>query len=313
MGFFSWFRWFWEKVSNKSRGKRITSFPSLDLDHPKTPCQTKYHNVFASAASIYDCVVGDLAKSDLVDEQVITIDSDYLEEIAVSSVMAAALRRYRRLFVVAWDGDGETSLILTRSLFDLMVTMLLIKQDPKNAELYVKFGAIEHKWMLDQLETSFSSTVYDKKKKEEILKIYDSFEPLFKNNRGKVRRRWHPLNFTDRASRVGLDLHQEIGFDRYSKITHGNFSALLEYAEVYPEGKLRISILASDKNIGEAITESGKFLLIIFAAFAETFGLNDLSPETVGGYQTLLKHKEYQDCLAKNLWLKEWMEKIIGI
>ncbi len=289
--------------------QQIKLFPKIDLDNPVEEWQKQHRNLFVHACSCYEWLILDLERAGFIRGNVLKSKKTDFDKVAIAGLTTTAFRRFFRLIDAGWSGDGETALILTRALFDLAVSALLIRQDQQNGELFVKFNVIQGRKVLTAWGAHFRPSLGPDEKKEEHDLYYKEFAPLFTAD-GKVRDSWHPKwRISDRAALVGLKEHYELGFSRYAEVSHGGPGNLFDYCKASENEGLEFSLGPNGKDIGEALTEGAKYLCIIFAAFADLNQVQDLSKAVLGSKESILKHEDYQTCIQKNPWLKDWLTK----
>jgi len=187
--------------------------------------------------------------------------------IASLALAAKALKNYQAILILCSHGFGEAALVVVRGLFEDVVNLAYISQEPvERAQLFAEFNIIEKKRLLANLERAGMGTEQEEADWQQNWEAeYQRLRPKFLTQRGEDAQYWSGLNVRQMCTAVDeatapltrpLLKAYHLLYVYVSQYTHGG-SSLAAGAFVEgpgPKGALIALFRPSDSEVGEALT-----------------------------------------------------------
>lgn len=206
------------------------------------------------------------------------IDVNNLKHVFMLFVLCKALKTHGAIFFLSRSGFGEDSVVLTRSLFELMVDALYILNDGtgKRLKRYINYDWIERKKMSDyalsneQINNILGEKEIASETIVEIEEIYDEIKDDYKNMG------WGDKNIEKRAKEVGRWDNYKTVYKIACQFSHSSPRSMNNYLEENND-KLILLYEPSDNYCKESLLSSFDFLIDIFQKANEIFnwGVDD--------------------------------------
>lgn len=186
--------------------------------------------------------------------------------IASLALAAKALKNYQAVLTLCSHGFGEAALVVVRGLFEDVVNLAYISQEPGGrAQLFAEFNIVEKKRLLANLERAGLETEQEEADWQANWEAeYQRLRPKFLTQRGEDAQYWSGLNVRQMCEAVDetaqpltrpLLKTYHLLYVYVSQYTHGG-SSLAAGAFVEgpgPQGSLRALFRPSDSEVGEAL------------------------------------------------------------
>jgi len=226
-------------------------------------------------------------------------------EMVVFLLGEMCVRNFREIGLLAENGYGWGATSHLRGMFERVVTMKYVHQNPTEAISFIKYGYVQNWKAAKVLKNSIGLPPELDEKLVEMENEYKSVDKEFLIDDCKtcqtkrVNYTWNKLDLISMAKKVG-GLENVIYPAYYLPITqnHATFSSLEKQLSQSNDGKLFYDT-EKEYTAGEtSITYAHLLLLHVFNIQIEHFQLNDLGP---------LIQKAYEHHLAS--WLPEKLDK----
>ena len=124
----------------------------------------------------------------------------------VGQMAAAAANTYGALLTLVLNGYGHDALKLARSLFEIELNILWLKNHPEDLADFLDYNIIQQKQLYDMLSEDQKQQV-PKERYEQMMQDYNRLLPRFATGRDKTRARneWCRESLFDRAKEAGPD------------------------------------------------------------------------------------------------------------
>lgn len=188
-------------------------------------------------------------------------------QITSLALAAKALKNYQAVLTLCSHGFGEAALVVVRGLFEDIVNLAYISQEPgERAQLFAEFNIIEKKRLLANLERAGLESKQEQDDWQQNWEAeYQRLRQKFLTQRGEDAHYWSGLNVRQMCEAVDqatVTLTRPLLKTYYllyvyvSQYTHGG-SSLAAGAFVEgpgPGGTLRAMFRPSESEVGEALT-----------------------------------------------------------
>ncbi len=200
------------------------------------PVYTKYKPFFDSAAKM----------APIVTEMTATPVQGRLSQI-VGTNGGRSANTHGALLTLVLNGYGHDAMKLARSLFEIEMNIIRLRDHPDEIEDFMGYHFIQQKQLYD-LFTDEQKNQVSKKRYGEMMSAYNAVLPRFATKRDKTRPRneWCGISLYERAKEAGpdyLDLYRMF-YRQASSIHHLDFSGLAAHsdanmlADMAPSGHL---------------------------------------------------------------------------
>ena len=156
-------------------------------------------------------------------EEAITSVERNLYKILVLYFFGKSSKTFRSIHLLCKHRFSEDAGILTRSLFDLVVTLLYISRaSDERALLYAEYGIILkkrlHETLAKEPEDPWRQKILASKSSEARAKDRAEYERV--KNKYTNKYKWSGLSIKDMAKEVGLNWHYDFVYYQLSELAH---------------------------------------------------------------------------------------------
>jgi len=194
-----------------------------------------------------------------------------------------AYKTHASLLILCKSGSGQDAAILTRSLFELAVTVSYILNDvtDNRIERFMEFDWVIRQTMCGYLKSK--PKLNEKlqreaeKRKVSIDKIIQKAEEVQKKHKYDKRKGWSDKSIKGMAEEVGLGDLYLTAYRLFSNLHHSAVSTINEYLNIDKDGAIEIDSGPSSKWVEQSLVGAFHFFGIIIEKWSEYFhlGLND--------------------------------------
>jgi hypothetical protein len=214
-------------------------------------------------------------------------------------LFAKSHKTFWAIDILAQRGFGQDAAILTRSLFELLVTTKYLTKEEKSVDRYSHYDCILRKRLIDKykedikngkisLSAEVQALLNDKEKMAEVEKSYQIAEPYFKENRRKDA--WSGKTIKEMAEEVGLYHEYNYFYWLLSHQVHSNSMSMRDYIN-FSGGEIECESGPSERFVKEVLRYSFLFFLDVLEVVNQTFqlGFKDQISESAHAYNLVFQ------------------------
>jgi hypothetical protein len=198
----------------------------------------------------------------------------------------SSFKTFRSILFLCNKGHGEDAMTLTRTIFDIYVTLKYIQMNPEDRIYkFMNYNLLENKFRLDEVKRQNSKMSLEIKRlylerEEEILENYNKIKGFYVKEGDNEERalkkfksgRWAEINRREMAKKVGLEDNYNCIFPFTSCFVHPHPLGLSGfYKESDSESSFRPG--ASMNGIFLALPTAMRYFLFILREWTDIFGL----------------------------------------
>ena len=185
-------------------------------------------------------------------------------------VLGKAYKTHGAILFLCAQGYGEDAAILTRSLFDLSITLLYILKDPTNKRVlrYFRYDSIIRKKMFDYAKDVptfaklFKERELHPKPGDTTLKEVEKYAKLAQGKYNYGRMGWSDKPIRQMAEEVGREGAYQTVYYLQSNITHSTVRTMNDYVKAHDKG-YTVDIGRGESWVQEDLVASFDFFLAI--------------------------------------------------
>ncbi|KKR22492.1 MAG: hypothetical protein UT54_C0067G0020 [Candidatus Daviesbacteria bacterium GW2011_GWB1_39_5] len=192
-------------------------------------------------------------------------------KVALSTFMfGKAYKTHGAILFLCAQGYGEDAAILTRSLFDLSITLLYILKDPTNKRVlrYFHYDSIIRKKMYDYAKTVptfaklFEERKLHPKPGDTTIEEVEKYAKLVQEKHNYGRMGWSDKPIRQMAEEIGREGAYQTVYYLQSNITHSAVRTMNDYVKAHDKG-YTVDIGRSESWVEEDLIASFDFFLTI--------------------------------------------------
>ena len=209
--------------------------------------------------------------------------------------LGKAYKTHGAILFLCAQGYGEDAAILTRSLFDLSITLLYILKDPTNKRVlrYFHYDSIIRKKMFDHAKgvptfaKLFEERKLHPKPGDTTIEDVEKYAKLAQEKYNYGRMGWSDKPIRQMAEEVGREGAYQTVYYLQSNITHSAVRTMNDYVKAHDKG-YTVDIGQGESWVQEDLIASFDFVLAIASRCNKTLRLgiakqlNDLSKRYLG-------------------------------
>jgi len=219
--------------------------------------------------------------AEFAQHQITAPDTPHDREVAkvLAFKFAQAVRMFRSLIMLARSGDGTSSLILMRALFESLVDVAYLIENPKDVWRYLEEAAdLEFKLRHACNQYGPAPKLDSALKRPSPESLRESFGQLAEDN--SSCKSWRRLSIKSRAKKSGypdiLSLYEMV-YPTASAYVHGASGILVDYVRNLDDAQMEFHVAydRADREIEPAVAMSA-MIFLRFIAFLDAlfqFGL----------------------------------------
>ncbi len=184
--------------------------------------------------------------------------------------LGKAYKTHEAILLLCLNGYGEDAAILTRSLFDLSITLLYILKDPTNKRVlrYFHYDSVIRKKMYDYAKTVpafaklFEERKLHPKPGDTIVEEVEKYDKLAQDKYNYGRMGWPNKSIRQMAEEVGREGAYQTVYYLQSNISHSAVRTMNDYVKAHDKG-YTVDIGRSESWVQEDLIASFDFFLAI--------------------------------------------------
>lgn len=185
--------------------------------------------------------------------------------------VAKAYKTLRAILHLCGQGYGEDAGILLRSLFEIAVNALYIKDDEELAQRYVDFEAI---YVYNLSVDPALQDVYKRLSEDKLAQICEEAWRAQEKHGYKDKHRWSGKSMGRMAKEVGLGKEYASFYVLMSQLTHSTAGSARYYMQEDKDSSVvGVKLSPSDKLVREDLLTAGALVLGIVRRWNEQFNL----------------------------------------
>lgn len=213
----------------------------------------------------------------MMDSKKIKGESQFHDVMAF--LFSKSYKTFWAIHILAQHGFGQDAVILTRSLFEILVTSkYIIAKDADLVEKFVKYDLIVHKKRADklkediereripriqELEAFFNDTV----RMQELAESYSQVKDLYPD-----KRYWSDKSIKKMAEDVGLSFDYDYFYQPSSDMVHTNAMIIEDYTDFEGESMI-CDVVPSETSLQLVFHSSIKYFICILHIVDKTYKL----------------------------------------
>lgn len=201
------------------------------------------------------------------------------KSIFISAIIAKVIRTHDAIILLCKNGFGEDALILSRSLFEIMITVLYIFRDKtdKTVMRYLSHSTIlKEKNIEAVLKYNYQTKNNDRLTEKEISRIKEESE-IFKNKYNYDKSSWSDKSIRKMAISLDKEILYDIVYAIQCSFSHSDAESINSYVNKKGD-TLEFNIDGSPKNLSIALLMSLEFFIEIIDVWSKEIEL-DLESE----------------------------------
>ena len=209
--------------------------------------------------------------------------------------LGKAYKTHEAILLLCLNGYGEDAAILTRSLFDLSITLLYILKDPSNKRVlrYFHYDSVIRKKMFDHAKTVptfaklFEERKLNPKPEDTTIEEVEKYAKLAQSKYNYSRMGWSDKPIRQMAEEVGRGSAYQTVYYLQSNISHSAVRTMNDYVKTHDKG-YTVDIGRGESWVQEDLVASFDFFLAIVERSNKLLRLglakqiNDLSKRYLG-------------------------------
>ncbi len=200
--------------------------------------------------------------------------------VLTSFALGKAYKTHGAILFLCAQGFGEDAAILTRSLFDLSITLLYIMKDPTNKRVlrYFHYDSIIRKKMFDYAKDVstfaklFEERKFHPKPGDTTIEEVEKYAKLAQEKHNYGRMGWSDKPIRQMAEEVGREGAYQTVYYLQSNISHSAVRTMNDYVKAHDKG-YTVDIGRGESWVEEDLIASFDFLLAIVGRCNKTLRL----------------------------------------
>jgi hypothetical protein len=238
------------------------------------PVLSKYRLFFTCATKL----------GPIIDDVIRTPIAGKLNQI-VGRMVAAASNGYGSVLVLVANGYGHDAMKIARSIYEIEINALWLKNHPEDIDDFVGYSAIHQKQHYDLLDEEVKSQL-PKEKRDQMVAEYEEVLPRFASRRDPTRPRnewckesiyvrakeaeeyWNRRIAADGIQAAPISLHKTF-YRQASSLHHLDFSGLVASTDA----DLNAQLAPSWEHLDDALATATASILKLLDCFDEMTGM----------------------------------------
>ena len=200
----------WKSPHDRAMDAIPPNFVAAGFTEMWQPVYDKYGMFFESAAKLQP-IVSEMVRQPIQGQL----------PLLVGHMAAAAANTYGALLTLVLNGYGHDAMKLARSLFEVELNILWLKNHPEDLTDFLDYTFIQQKQIYDIFSEEQKKQV-PKERYEQMMQEYNRVLPRFATGRDRTRPRseWCRESLFDRAKEAGLDYLYRTFYRQASSLHH---------------------------------------------------------------------------------------------
>lgn len=200
------------------------------------------------------------------------LDEDNIQDFFYKGIVVyvswKSLKSYLAIMYLLDKGFLEDANIILRSMFEILVTILFIKQNPKKRALqYLEYSYVEKHRLIETI-TDMAGDPKNAARLREIEQEYLRIKDNYKNKSS-----WSGLSIREMSKKVGLEDLYNMLYRFHSQFVHTSPEAMKSYIQNIQKGFMINLEPINDNFFVGIISENCEILLQLTEIFENTFDL----------------------------------------